>query len=216
MNTLIFDTKKDELLSGPGIPFFIDYPALRSNLDVTLHAEGTMTYTVLDERIHAAAEPSALSADVCSALSIAVSEAAERIGHPTRIPDHAEELSDSIRARLAKRWAEHYGAEPGMLTITKISLPPEEQALMERLDKSAEFAEKPPEEQEKEMAEALRAAQAAAADGIRLRTDAWICTCGARNTGKFCTECGKARVWICVCGTVNAGNYCTNCGKPRA
>ena len=47
---------------------------------------------------------------------------------------------------------------------------------------------------------------------------AWICGCGAQNTGNFCTNCGKPRPaspWICSCGTRNTGNFCSNCGKPR-
>ena len=46
----------------------------------------------------------------------------------------------------------------------------------------------------------------------------WTCACGAVNTGKFCTECGKPKPagdWTCECGTVNKGKFCTNCGKPR-
>ena len=46
----------------------------------------------------------------------------------------------------------------------------------------------------------------------------WTCECGAVNTGKFCTECGKPKPagdWTCECGTVNKGKFCTNCGKPR-
>lgn len=47
----------------------------------------------------------------------------------------------------------------------------------------------------------------------------WICGCGAANSGKFCSNCGKpapAGQWICGCGAVNNGNFCSNCGKPRA
>jgi membrane protease subunit (stomatin/prohibitin family) len=45
----------------------------------------------------------------------------------------------------------------------------------------------------------------------------WTCSCGAQNTGKFCTECGKPRPaaqWVCTCGAVNTGKFCTECGKP--
>lgn len=43
--------------------------------------------------------------------------------------------------------------------------------------------------------------------------DAWTCSCGARNTGKFCSECGSpkpapvpaADAWTCSCGTANTG-----------
>ena len=46
----------------------------------------------------------------------------------------------------------------------------------------------------------------------------WTCECGATNTGKFCSECGKpapAAEWTCECGNVNKGKFCSNCGKQR-
>ena len=46
----------------------------------------------------------------------------------------------------------------------------------------------------------------------------WTCECGAVNTGKFCSECGKpapSADWTCECGTVNSGKFCSNCGKAR-
>ncbi len=46
----------------------------------------------------------------------------------------------------------------------------------------------------------------------------WTCSCGAVNTGKFCSECGAPRPdaeWTCSCGTVNKGKFCSECGKQR-
>ena len=46
----------------------------------------------------------------------------------------------------------------------------------------------------------------------------WTCECGTVNTGKFCSNCGKAAPsadWTCECGTVNTGKFCSNCGKAR-
>ncbi len=48
-------------------------------------------------------------------------------------------------------------------------------------------------------------------------SNGWICQCGAKNTGKFCSECGKPAPraeWICQCGTKNTGKFCSECGKP--
>lgn len=51
--------------------------------------------------------------------------------------------------------------------------------------------------------------------------DAWVCSCGAQNTGKFCSECGQKKPeqagdWFCTeCGTKNSGKFCQNCGKAR-
>ncbi len=47
----------------------------------------------------------------------------------------------------------------------------------------------------------------------------WICSCGATNSGKFCSECGKAKAdngsWTCSCGAVNGGKFCSECGKAK-
>lgn len=53
--------------------------------------------------------------------------------------------------------------------------------------------------------------------------DAWTCSCGASNTGKFCSNCGSpkpeapaaAGEWTCDCGAKNTGKFCSNCGKPK-
>ena len=49
----------------------------------------------------------------------------------------------------------------------------------------------------------------------------WKCGCGAENSGKFCAECGSAKLadgWVCACGNVNKGKFCPECGakKPSA
>lgn len=44
----------------------------------------------------------------------------------------------------------------------------------------------------------------------------WQCKCGAINTGKFCTECGRASGWTCpVCGSSNKGKFCAECGARK-
>ena len=48
----------------------------------------------------------------------------------------------------------------------------------------------------------------------------WACECGAANSGKFCSECGKPKpqepeTWTCACGQENSGKFCSECGKPR-
>ena len=61
--------------------------------------------------------------------------------------------------------------------------------------------------------------QAAAAPANEA-ADGWVCSCGRRNTGKFCPECGKpkpapAGEWVCKCGHRNSGKFCSECGSPR-
>ncbi len=48
----------------------------------------------------------------------------------------------------------------------------------------------------------------------------WKCSCGASNTGKFCSECAKpkpapAGEWKCSCGASNTGKFCMECGSPK-
>ncbi|WP_010300274.1 SPFH domain-containing protein [Kurthia senegalensis] len=47
----------------------------------------------------------------------------------------------------------------------------------------------------------------------------WACSCGTRNTGKFCSNCGKQKpekvTWQCSCGKENEGKFCSDCGKAK-
>ena len=48
--------------------------------------------------------------------------------------------------------------------------------------------------------------------------NSWTCSCGALNTGKFCTECGTKKPaygWKCSCGAVNRGKFCSECGAKK-
>lgn len=46
----------------------------------------------------------------------------------------------------------------------------------------------------------------------------WVCTCGNKSFGKFCSNCGKKKeisTWICDCGAINSGKFCHECGSPK-
>ncbi len=65
-----------------------------------------------------------------------------------------------------------------------------------------------------------QAAQREAAQKAQAAAGAWVCSCGAQNTGKFCAECGSkkpeaASGWTCSCGKVNTGKFCSECGSPK-
>ena len=62
--------------------------------------------------------------------------------------------------------------------------------------------------------------QAAAQQPAKPAADGRKCSCGAINTGKFCSECGApkpadAEGWVCSCGAVNKGKFCSNCGAKK-
>lgn len=75
-----------------------------------------------------------------------------------------------------------------------------------------------------EQAQAAQAQQAAPAPQQSApAAGEWICSCGAKNSGKFCTECGTKKPeepvkmqWFCPeCGTKNEGKFCIECGTKR-
>ena len=68
-------------------------------------------------------------------------------------------------------------------------------------------------------ASAANAKQMERQDTEQIKSNEWKCECGAVNTGKFCSECGKAKpadvTWKCECGVLNTGKFCSECGKRR-
>ena len=47
-------------------------------------------------------------------------------------------------------------------------------------------------------------------------SNSWKCSCGATNTSKFCSECGKPKEKKCQkCNTVNTNEakFCSECGE---
>ena len=65
---------------------------------------------------------------------------------------------------------------------------------------------------------AVNNANTASAQPMASALTPWKCSCGATNTGKFCSECGAPRPreeWVCSCGTKNKGKFCPECGAKR-
>lgn len=55
-------------------------------------------------------------------------------------------------------------------------------------------------------------------NAVQNTQNTWNCECGQQNSGKFCSNCGKAKTdegWSCICGAINKGRFCSECGKPK-
>ncbi len=73
---------------------------------------------------------------------------------------------------------------------------------------------------ERDAAAKAAAEKAAAEKAAAASAGEWTCACGSKNTGKFCSECGKvkpapAEEWTCACGNKNTGKFCSECGSPK-
>ena len=63
-------------------------------------------------------------------------------------------------------------------------------------------------------------AQASKTESSTPVVNRWTCTCGALNSGNFCSECGvskpkEVKGWTCTCNTVNKGKFCSECGSQK-
>ena len=69
-----------------------------------------------------------------------------------------------------------------------------------------------------QMGQANQASNAKTVTNNQPSTASWNCSCGAQNTGKFCTECGSkppSTGWTCSCGATNKGKFCSECGSKQ-
>ena len=84
-------------------------------------------------------------------------------------------------------------------------------------------AEQQARNQEMQRQQMMNASQQNSSAGQSVQSSSkWICSCGTKNNGKFCMNCGNpkpvpkpADEWICSCGAKNSGKFCMNCGAPR-
>jgi len=75
--------------------------------------------------------------------------------------------------------------------------------------------------QAQQAAQQQAAPQMAAGAVAGAATGSWTCSCGAVNTGKFCTNCGKPKPAAAACpkcgyqyDASNPPKFCPNCGNP--
>lgn len=192
-----------------------------------------------------------LKTEFISALQPAFAKLSALELRPSQIPAHATELEDAMNETLTKKWKEKRGISVVSVALNPITLKDEDMKKIQQFQDSAVLRDPSMAAATLAgaQADAMRTAagnkggaamgfmnmnMAAQGGGLNAQTlyqmgqqtqpaaDSWRCSCGAQNTGKFCTNCGNPKPqsggWICSCGTHNTGNFCTNCGskKPEA
>ena len=161
------------------------------------------------------------------------------------LPGHAMELADAMNDVLSKKWRQHRGLEIVSFGVSSVKASDEDEAMIKELQRNAVFRD--PNMGAAHLVGAQAAAMQAAAKneggamtgflGMNMAGAAgaaniqslyqmgqaaapagWKCSCGAVNSGNFCSECGSKKPadgWVCSCGSVNKGKFCSNCGQRK-
>ena len=191
---------------------------------------------------------SQLKSEFISSLQPAFGRLSQMGMRPNEIVTHTTELEEALNNVLSDKWGENRGLEVATVAIATLTIPEEDQELIKNAQMSvvysdasraaglfvssqAEAMKKAAENKNGAYAGFMGMNMAGGADTSSLfkmaqekkskeeSGDLWTCSCGAKNKGKFCTECGAQRrtlsSWVCSCGAVNTGKFCSECGKKR-
>ncbi len=165
----------------------------------------------------------------------------------SQLPAHTTELATLLNEELSSKWRDLRGIEIVSFGVSSVTVSEEDEKTIKELQRNAAFTD-PSRAAAYMVGSTGAAMQAAAnnpngaftgfmgmnmaqanggidtqglfAMGQQKKTEegGWKCTCGAVNTGNFCSNCGAKNPngpWTCTCGTVNTGNFCTNCGAKK-
>lgn len=161
------------------------------------------------------------------------------------LPGHAAELAEAMNQALSAKWSGLRGISIVSVGVNAVNADPKDEQTIKTLQRTATYrnANMAGAAMVDAQAEAMKAAasnengammgfmgvnMAQQVGGLNANAlfqmgaqapaapqESWKCSCGAVNTGKFCTECGEPMGWKCSCGSVNRGNFCPNCGAKK-
>ena len=186
-----------------------------------------------------------LKTEVMTALQEAFARISEMGIRYSALPGHAMELADAMNDVLSKKWRQHRGLEIVSFGVSSVKASDEDEAMIKELQRNAVFRD--PNMGAAHLVGAQAAAMQAAAKneggamtgflgmnmagaagaaniqslyqmGQAAAPTGWKCSCGAVNSGNFCSECGSKKPadgWVCSCGSVNKGKFCSNCGQRK-
>lgn len=188
-----------------------------------------------------------LRSELLTALQPAFAKISEMGIRYSAIVGHTMELANALNEVLSAKWTELRGIKISSFGVSSITASEEDEDMIKRLQRSAVLKDPTMAAATltEAQAEAMKAAAAnegagafmafaglnmaqtmgaGSAKGLfelgqeQKQADAWKCSCGAENSGKFCGNCGKSKsagAWKCSCGAENTGKFCGDCGKER-
>lgn len=194
-----------------------------------------------------------LKTEFISALQPSFAKLSAREMRPNEIPAHALELADAMNEALTNRWRELRGLSVISVAMNTITLPDEDAEMIKEAQRTAIMRNPAMAAATltSAQADAMKSAasnsagamtgfmgmgMASSAGGVNAQNlftmaqnqpesngDTWVCSCGAKANGNFCSVCGakkpvslNAGEWICPnCSNKASGNFCPECGAKK-
>jgi len=191
-----------------------------------------------------------LKSEFLNALNPAFARLSQNGLRYDELPLHTVELSDAMGKVLSPQWSEKRGLEIISVAINSVTISKDDEERIKRFEDTAwnrdasNAAAMLVNAQANAMTTAAGNSGGAAmgfygmnmaqqAGGLNAQAlfqmgaqqqnnnaNAWKCSCGTSNTGKFCANCGSPKptasgAWKCSCGAENTGKFCANCGLPK-
>jgi len=168
-----------------------------------------------------------MDSEVLTALAPALAQMTGKGIRPSKLLQYTEVLCETLRQVMSNQWSGLRGIEVFSLSLESVTALDAQG--MRDLQRDAVL-------QDKTMAQghivsatgdAMRTAAANQSSTAALvaailgkppqQQNRWQCKCGTVNKGKFCENCGAAKLqaWHCSCGKENQGKFCENCGNMR-
>ncbi len=226
------------------IPFHIVDARIGMDMDFSVRCNGMFTFRVSD--------PATFYTKVCgntegdydkgvlmgtlkqefvSALNGGFGKLSNLNIRPYAIPQHVDELAESLNEILSKKWTELRGLSVVSVAINGVTLPEEESQMLKEVQRAAALSN--PMLAGGFMAGQTGAAMQAAASNPNGAMGGFVgmgmanAMGGAQIGNLFAAgqqqqaqgfggqPAAPAGGWTCGCGTTNTGKFCSNCGKPQ-
>lgn len=229
------------------VPFRVVDSRIGLDVDVSVRCNGTYSYKIADPVLfysnvcgNVTGEytrdeiDSQLKTEFISALQPAFAKLSALEIRPNQMVAHTMEMEEAMNAALSKKWSELRGLKVVSVALGSITLPPEDQEMIKKLQKTAVFRD--PTMTGANLTEAQADAMRAAASNAGGAVNGFMGFGMASNAGNAMNaqsfysmgqkipagNAGKegaaaeADSWTCKkCGTVNTGKFCTNCGDKK-
>jgi len=230
--------------SVEGAPLRVKDERIGLDFDGTVQCGGSYSFRIVDpEKYYKLAASSSMNrsarhitqqmnAELLTVIGPVLCELVKEGIRPSELPAHTETVCEKLTSALSEKWNDLRGIEVFSLGISTILVL--EREMVRDLQRDAVFRDP-----------TMAAAHLTGARGDAIQRTAentsgsswlaaaimakpqsgteepkketWICTCGAENKSKFCSECGKAKpeTWLCTCGAENKSKFCSECGASK-